>query len=93
MVSLRKKKDTDLHATSETDTKLKSGMLSDLKSQETHLVTGGGGYPGFWLGKRLASRGHKVILLDVREPTWTMKPGMEFLKVGILVDSSCFLVL
>ena len=52
-------------------------------TQRTHVITGGGGYPGFSLGKELASQGHRVRLLDIKEPVWTMQPGMEFMKVCI----------
>lgn len=44
------------------------------------MVTGGGGYPGFALGKKLAKEGHEVRLLDIREPVWTLEPGMTFLQ-------------
>lgn len=43
------------------------------RKQEVHLVTGGGGFAGFWLGRNLAAHGHRVILIDVREPIWTLK--------------------
>ncbi|KAL4240509.1 hypothetical protein ACF0H5_001300 [Mactra antiquata] len=46
--------------------------------REVHLVTGGGGYAGFWLGRRLASKGHRVLVVDVREPVWTLQENMEF---------------
>ncbi|XP_060592780.1 short-chain dehydrogenase/reductase family 42E member 1-like [Ruditapes philippinarum] len=56
----------------------KSTDGSDLR-QEVHLVTGGGGYAGFWLGRNLAARGHRVILIDVRDPIWTLKENMKFM--------------
>jgi nucleoside-diphosphate-sugar epimerase len=59
----------------------KSTDGSDLR-QEVHLVTGGGGYAGFWLGRNLAARGHRVILIDVRDPIWTLKENMKFMIVS-----------
>ncbi|OWF52098.1 short-chain dehydrogenase/reductase family 42E member 1-like isoform X1 [Mizuhopecten yessoensis] len=50
---------------------------------EVHLITGGGGYPGYTLGKQLIGRGHQVILLDLREPKWTLMEGMAFVKASI----------
>lgn len=81
MVVLRNYKDTDVK--SGTDPQLPMNSFSETKNQETHLVTGGGGYAGFWLGKRLAGRGHRVILVDVRAPVWAMMPGMEFQEVDL----------
>ena len=78
---LRNYKDTDVK--SGTDPQLPMNSFSKTKIQETHLVTGGGGYAGFWLGKRLAGRGHRVILVDVRAPVWSMMPGMEFQEVNV----------
>ena len=49
--------------------------------KEIHVVTGGGGFPGFTLGKRLAQSGHHVRLLDITEPVWELEDGMEFIKV------------
>ena len=60
---------------SSTDSKAKN------KIRHVHLVTGGGGFAGFHLGNRLAAHGHRVILLDVREPLWTMTKGMEFVQI------------
>ena len=61
-------------------------------STEVHLVTGGGGFPGFSLGKRLAGCGHRVILFDVKEPIWTVREGMEFVKVSRFnfISIKCF---
>ncbi|KAK3090039.1 hypothetical protein FSP39_008726 [Pinctada imbricata] len=50
---------------------------------ETHLVTGGGGYPGYHLGKKLAELGKSVILLDIRPPSWQMVEGMKFIQCNI----------
>lgn len=52
--------------------------------QEVHLVTGGGGYVGFWLGRKLAQQGHRVLLIDIREPTWTLQENMEFFKCDLI---------
>ena len=51
------------------------------QQKEIHVVTGGGGFPGFTLGKRLAQSGHLVRLLDISEPAWELEDGMEFIKV------------
>lgn len=52
------------------------------KADEIHFITGGGGYPGFCLGKNLIEEGHKVKLFDIQEPVWDLLPGMEFIKVN-----------
>ena len=64
---------------------------SKTKDQETHLITGARGHAGFWLGKRLAAAGHRVILVDLMEPIWTLKPGMEFHKVRVITVRHIFL--
>lgn len=56
-------------------------MTSSIKKPEIHIVTGGGGFPGFSLGKSLAKKGHEVKLLDLKEPVWDLEEGMEFIKV------------
>ncbi|XP_052762771.1 short-chain dehydrogenase/reductase family 42E member 1-like [Mya arenaria] len=76
MVVLRSKKVTDDGAANTSNSLLDSG-------QEVHLVTGGGGFAGFWLGRSLAEQGHKVMLVDVREPLWPLKPNMEFYKCDL----------
>ncbi|KAK3593618.1 hypothetical protein CHS0354_025510 [Potamilus streckersoni] len=48
-----------------------------------HLITGGGGYVGFWLGKTLVKKGHHVLLIDLRPPIWTLHNDMEFIQVDI----------
>ncbi|XP_069123999.1 short-chain dehydrogenase/reductase family 42E member 1-like isoform X2 [Argopecten irradians] len=53
------------------------------RSKELHLITGGGGYPGYTLGQQLIERGHNVLLLDLREPKWPMMEGMTFVKASI----------
>ena len=54
-----------------------------VKQRETHLVTGGGGYPGFRLGQSLASKGFRVILLDNSECTQKLSDcNMHFIKVN-----------
>ncbi|GFO23641.1 short-chain dehydrogenase/reductase family 42e member 1-like [Plakobranchus ocellatus] len=57
------------------------------QQKEIHVVTGGGGFPGFTLGKRLAQSGHHVKLLDISEPVWELEDGMEFIK-GSVVDKA-----
>lgn len=54
---------------------------SPLQNPETHVITGGGGFPGFSLGKKLVEEGHRVKLLDIKEPVWDLLDGMEFVKV------------
>ena len=84
MVRQRSQKDTEFsNASHDGDVQIQSEMATDSKSQETHLITGAGGHAGFWLGKRFASRGHKVILVDVKKPVWELKQGMEFQMVSI----------
>ncbi|XP_050392992.2 short-chain dehydrogenase/reductase family 42E member 1 [Patella vulgata] len=58
-------------------------MATDSKYKELHVITGGGGYPGFCLGKELIKRGHRVRLIDIREPIWDLLDGMEFVKGDI----------
>lgn len=60
----------------------KPTRVSD-ENQEIDLVTGGGGYVGFWLGKTLAKHSHRVILMDVHEPVWTLQNNMEFVQCDI----------
>ncbi|CAG5127976.1 unnamed protein product [Candidula unifasciata] len=50
---------------------------------EIHVVTGGAGFPGFSLGRRLAKKGHIVKLIDVKEPVLDLEEGMEFFKGNI----------
>ncbi|KAF7666386.1 hypothetical protein LDENG_00107680 [Lucifuga dentata] len=45
------------------------------------LVTGGGGYFGFRLGKALASQGLSVILLDMHRPSCDIPDGATFYQV------------
>lgn len=81
MVVLRNKKNTE--AEPKTDPLIMTDSPNTDKNQETHLITGAGGHAGFWLGKRLAGRGHKVILVDITEPVWLLKAGMEFHKCDL----------
>ncbi|CAL1526353.1 unnamed protein product, partial [Lymnaea stagnalis] len=60
-----------------------STRSSAAKEPETHVITGGGGFPGFSLGKRLAKKGHKVKLFDLKEPVWELEDGMEFIQGNI----------
>lgn len=59
------------------------GTISSGSKQEVHLVTGGGGFAGFWLGRNLAAHGHRVLLVDLREPIWTLKQNMEFFECDL----------
>jgi len=56
-----------------------------VSGREVHLITGGGGFAGFWLGKRLAGNGHHVILVDIATPKWTLEDNMEFKQVNSLL--------
>ena len=58
---------------------------SKVSGREVHLITGGGGFAGFWLGKRLAGNGHHVILVDIATPKWTLEDNMEFKQVNSLL--------
>ncbi|XP_037672071.1 short-chain dehydrogenase/reductase family 42E member 1 [Choloepus didactylus] len=48
-------------------------------SEETVLITGGGGYVGFRLGCALNQKGVHVILFDTRRPVQTVPEGMRFI--------------
>ncbi|XP_041634499.1 putative short-chain dehydrogenase/reductase family 42E member 2 [Cheilinus undulatus] len=52
------------------------------------VVTGGGGYFGFRLGKELASQGMTVILLDMRRPPCEIPEGAIFYQSDIRDFSS-----
>ncbi|XP_061830386.1 putative short-chain dehydrogenase/reductase family 42E member 2 [Nerophis lumbriciformis] len=54
------------------------------------LVTGGGGYFGFRLGRTLASQGMSVILLDMRKPPHDIPDGAIFYQKDIRDYSSLF---
>ncbi|CAL8264942.1 unnamed protein product [Gadus morhua 'NCC'] len=54
------------------------------------LVTGGGGYFGFKLGRELASRGMKVILLDIQTPQADLPDGAVFYEGDIRDYGSLF---
>ncbi|XP_077412521.1 putative short-chain dehydrogenase/reductase family 42E member 2 isoform X2 [Vanacampus margaritifer] len=45
------------------------------------LVTGGGGYFGFRLGRALAAQGTSVILLDMNKPSWDIPDGVLFYQL------------
>ncbi|XP_012939561.1 short-chain dehydrogenase/reductase family 42E member 1 isoform X1 [Aplysia californica] len=57
------------------------------RDKEIHVVTGGGGFPGFSLAKYLARKGHHVKLIDVKEPVWDLEANMEFIKGSICDDN------
>ncbi|KAH9494403.1 hypothetical protein Btru_021811 [Bulinus truncatus] len=59
--------------------------MVEVKDKEVHVITGGGGFPGFSLGKGLVKKGHRVRLFDIREPVWELEEGMEFIQ-GDIVD-------
>ena len=56
-------------------------LVRTMRKPEVHLITGGGGYPGYMLGKNLIEHGHKVVLFDVRLPVWPLLDGMTFFQV------------
>ncbi|KAF3700199.1 putative short-chain dehydrogenase/reductase family 42E member 2 [Channa argus] len=56
------------------------------------VVTGGGGYFGFRLGKELASQGMSVILLDLNKPPCEIPDGAIFYKSDIRDYSSLYKV-
>ncbi|XP_055367003.1 putative short-chain dehydrogenase/reductase family 42E member 2 isoform X2 [Betta splendens] len=56
------------------------------------VVTGGGGYFGFRLGKELASRGMSVILLDLHPPPCDIPEGVTFYQSDICDYSSMYKV-
>ncbi|KAK7500861.1 hypothetical protein BaRGS_00007741 [Batillaria attramentaria] len=62
-------------------TRQRAGRGEMSQGSELHVVTGGGGFPGFSLGKKLAEEGHRVRLMDIKEPVWILQKGMEFFKV------------
>ncbi|XP_078318967.1 short-chain dehydrogenase/reductase family 42E member 1-like [Crassostrea virginica] len=51
-----------------------------------HLVTGGGGYPGFNLGRKLAQSGKQVILVDIIQPRWPLEENMKFIQCNLVQD-------
>uniref|UniRef100_A0A3Q0TCG6 Short chain dehydrogenase/reductase family 42E, member 2 n=1 Tax=Amphilophus citrinellus TaxID=61819 RepID=A0A3Q0TCG6_AMPCI len=56
------------------------------------VVTGGGGYFGFRLGKQLASEGFSVIFLDLNKPPCDIPNGAIFYQSDILDYSSLYKV-
>lgn len=54
-------------------------------SNETCLITGGAGYPGYRLGKYQSSQGFRVILLDVREEFDFHCDNMQYIKASIFL--------
>ncbi|XP_035381479.1 putative short-chain dehydrogenase/reductase family 42E member 2 [Electrophorus electricus] len=53
------------------------------RAREKALVTGGGGFFGFRLGRALARRGTSVILMDLHKPYWEVPEGVIFLQGDI----------
>ncbi|XP_070703256.1 putative short-chain dehydrogenase/reductase family 42E member 2 [Pempheris klunzingeri] len=56
------------------------------------VVTGGGGYFGFRLGRELARQGMSVILLDLNTPPWEIPDGVIFYQNDIRDYSSLYKV-
>ena len=57
--------------------------MSKRGSTETWLVTGGGGYAGYRLGKKIAEIGHHVILYDIIDLQWPLLNGMKYIQVNM----------
>nr|XP_022317696.1 short-chain dehydrogenase/reductase family 42E member 1-like isoform X2 [Crassostrea virginica] len=55
-------------------------------ADEVHLVTGGGGYTGYKLGKKLADIGKKVILVDIVPPSSPLTNNMSFVRCDLTSD-------
>ncbi|XP_019724383.1 putative short-chain dehydrogenase/reductase family 42E member 2 [Hippocampus comes] len=66
----------------------KTGQLGS--SSRTVLVTGGGGYFGFRLGRALAAQGMSVILLDINKPSWEIPDEALFYQSDIRDYSSLY---
>lgn len=62
----------------------RKGSVQGIQRPQVHVVTGGGGFPGFSLGKKLSEKGHQVRLFDIREPAWKLHEGMNFIQVFYL---------
>ena len=56
------------------------------RGPETHLITGGAGYPGMRLALGLRDHGHLVRLFDWMEPTEPLPEGITFVKVSVDVE-------
>ncbi|XP_025112210.1 LOW QUALITY PROTEIN: short-chain dehydrogenase/reductase family 42E member 1-like [Pomacea canaliculata] len=61
----------------------RKGSVQGIQRPQVHVVTGGGGFPGFSLGKKLAEKGHQVRLFDIKEPAWKLHEGMNFIQGDI----------
>ncbi|XP_048760577.2 short-chain dehydrogenase/reductase family 42E member 1-like [Ostrea edulis] len=63
-------------------------LMSRDDLDDVHLVTGGGGYTGFKLGRRLAEIGKKVILVDIVPPKWPLIRNMSFVQCDLTKDQA-----
>lgn len=60
-------------------------------SRELHVITGGGGYVGFHLGKHLSHLGHDVLLLDLRpRPYGHLDDNMTYVRVSHVTKALFF---
>lgn len=57
--------------------------MSSEDKRECHLVTGGGGYVGSYMVRALCDLGHKVVLLDVKKPTYVLPEDVRFIQADI----------
>ena len=55
--------------------------MKNKTTPEVHLVTGGCGYPGYHLGKKLVEDGHQVILFDIIKSEWPLHERMTVVQV------------
>lgn len=60
-------------------------MFYIFAANETCLITGGAGYPGYRLGKYLSSQGFRVILLDVHEEFDSRSDNIQYIKASIFL--------
>ena len=58
--------------------------MSSEDKRECHLVTGGGGYVGSYMVRALCDLGHKVVLLDVKKPTYVFPEDVRFIQVQFI---------
>ncbi|KAM3598328.1 uncharacterized protein V6R79_016747 [Siganus canaliculatus] len=77
-------------SSSQEGTTTRLGEVAQSSSTWKVLVTGGGGYFGFKLGRELASQGMSVILLDVNRPHCEIPDGAVFCQSDIRDYSSVY---
>ncbi|XP_062605705.1 short-chain dehydrogenase/reductase family 42E member 1-like isoform X1 [Saccostrea cucullata] len=72
----------------ETASLSKQHQMTRETADNVHLVTGGGGYTGYKLGKRLADMGKEVILVDIVPPEWTLTNKMSFIQCDLTQEDA-----